>query len=82
MHHYFSIVRTRLATFSGFSRGNRNSAVRSMDDWVPEEEDGFGVTTGAGSSLSSSSSTRVASASTKKALFLINQSMPTTDPQQ
>lgn len=50
-----------------------------MADWVPAEEDGFGVMTGAGSSLSSSSSTRVASASTNKALFLFNQSMPTTD---
>lgn len=55
------LLLTRLATFSAFSNGCRNSAVRSMADCATGTVAGLGTARGVGSSLSSSSSIRVGS---------------------
>lgn len=58
---------TRLATFSGVSRGCRNSAVMSVSDWPEIWAETFEVPDGPGSrSLSSSSSPRLGSGREKE----------------
>lgn len=64
------LLLTRLATFSGFSRGCRNSAVRSIADWATGTAVGLVTARGAGSSLSSSSSIKAGSAFKKR--FILN----------